>query len=169
MQPEFGFTEKQFNTSYAPLCVLGEMVWQQEQLSELRNSELKGIKTHKHKPGEKLLDAFLVILSGYPSLSMLNTKLRTDPMLSQAWHRDNFADQSGVSRTLDGLYGKDLEQIREVGVNFWKKHSRIGSHDWRKQLTLDLDLTALKASRHAEESKKGYFDKKTLQDDNCLV
>ena len=47
-----------------------------------------------HTPGEKLLDAFLVILAGYPSLYLLNTALRPVLLLAQAWHRTALADQS---------------------------------------------------------------------------
>jgi hypothetical protein len=35
------------------------------------------------------------------------------------------------------------------------------SHDWRKRIVLDLDLTPLQASRHAQASTKGYLGKKT--------
>lgn len=163
MQPEFGLIKTGFNTSYAPLCVLGQAIKEREQLKELENCVLNRIKTCTHRPGEKLKDAFLVILSGYPSLYMLNTKLKADPMLAQAWNRESFADQSVVSRTLDACKDEELEVLRQLSFNFWQEHTQLGNHDWRKRLLLDLDLTALQASRNAEESTKGYLGEKTQQ------
>ena len=161
MKPEFGVTESDFNTSYAPLCVLGQVIWESNQLSALREFSLSGMKTCEHTPGEKLMDALLLILSGYPSLYLLNSKLRPDPMLAQTWHRGQFADQSVVSRTLDAFTLDELQELGRVSHSFWQMHSQLSNHDWRQRLMLDLDLTPLRASRHAEASTKGYFDKKT--------
>lgn len=101
MKPEFGLISGYFNTSFAPLCVLGHLFWERNEVDGLRKFDAIGMKTHYHKPGEKLLDAFLLLLAGYPSLYLLNSKLRPDPILAQAWHRDQLAEQSTVSRTLD--------------------------------------------------------------------
>jgi len=161
MKPEFGLTKKHFNTSFAPLCVLGHALWERGELDPLRNYALISMKTQEHSPGEKLLDAFLVILAGYPSLYMLNTKLRPDPVLAEAWHRGKFADQSMVSRTLDVITGEALMGLREVSWNFWQEHSHLAGHDWRKRILLDLDLTPLRASKRSEDSTKGYVGKKT--------
>ena len=161
MKTEFGLTDQHFNTSFAPLCVLGQALWERGELDTLRTFDLIAMKTQDHTPGEKLLDAFLVILAGYPSLYLLNEKLRPDPLLAQAWHRRQFADQSMVSRTLDIVTGEALLGLRAVSWEFWKSHSQLMNHDWRKRLLLDLDLTPLRASRRAEASTKGYLGKKT--------
>jgi len=163
MKPEFGLVKSEFNTSYAPLCVLGQAIKERQQLKELEKCELNRIKTCEHSPGEKLMDAFLVILSGYPSLYMLNTKLKADPMLAKAWQRESFADQSVVSRTLDACRDEELTILRKISFDFWQGHTQLTNHDWRKRLIVDLDLTALKASRNAEGSTKGYVGKKTRQ------
>lgn len=165
MKPQFDLTEQHFNTSFAPLCVLGHVLWERGELDALRNFAI-AMKTRDHSPGEKLLDAFLVILAGYPSLYLLNTALRPDPVLAQAWHRTRFADQSMVSRTLDALTGEALIRLRSNSWEFWREHSQLATHDWRKRLVLDLDLTPLRASSRAEDSTKGYLGKKTPQDDN---
>lgn len=168
MKPEFDLTIKPFNTSFAPLCVLGQALWERGELDVVRNFGAIPIKSCDHTPGEKLLDAFLVILAGYPSLCMLNTKLRPDPMLAQAWHRTAFADQSIVSRTLDAFTNEALTSFRQVGANFWRSHSQLANHDWRRRLMMDLDLTPLRISAQAEDSTKGYVGKKTPRDDNWL-
>ena len=161
MKPRFGLTDKYFNTSYAPLCVLGHVLWQRGELDMLRNFAAIPVKKRDHTPGEKLLDAFLVILAGYPSLYLLNSKLAPDPMLARAWHRTRFADQSVVSRTLDACPIEGLDALREVSWDFWRTHTQLANHDWRKRVVLDLDLTPLRASRQAEASTKGYLGKKT--------
>lgn len=161
MKPEFNLTDKPFNTSFAPLCVLGHVLWQQGELDILREFDAIAMKTCCHSPGEKLLDAFLVILAGYPSLCLLNSKIRPDPMLAQAWHRTAFADQSMVSRTLDAVTAEGLTALRSASGSYWRAHSQLANHDWRKQLVADLDLSPLRASRNAEDSTKGYLGKKT--------
>ncbi|MFO7633870.1 MAG: transposase [Caldilinea sp.] len=166
MKPAFSLTEGRFNTSFAPLCVLGQALWERGDLDFLRSFAAISMKTCEHRPGDKLLDAFLVILAGYPSLYMLNTKIRADPMLAHAWHRTSFADQSAVSRTLDTFTSDGLSALQAVNYAYWLEHTSLTAHDWRKQLILDLDLTPLPASKHAEASTKGYLGKKTPQDAN---
>lgn len=161
MKPKFELTDQYFNTSYAPLCVLGHVLWLGGELDKLRHFAAMAMKKRSHTPGEKLLDAFLVILAGYPSLYLLNSQLSPDPMLAQAWHRGQFADQSMVSRTLDACAGDGLAELREISWDFWRRHSQVADHDWRKRLVLDLDLSPLRASRQAEASTKGYLGKKT--------
>ena len=161
MKPNFGLTDQYFNTSYAPLCVLGHVLWERGELDRLRQFTAIPVKKRDHTPGEKLLDTLLVILAGYPSLYLLNSKLAPDPMLAQAWHRTKFADQSVVSRTLDACRIAGLDALREVSWDFWRAHTQLTNHDWRKRIVLDLDLTPLRASRQAEDSTKGYLGKKT--------
>ena len=164
MKPSFDLIEKDFNTSFAPLCVLGHALWEQNDLSILRDFDAIGMKTRDHTVGEKLMDAFLVILAGLPSLSLLNTKLRPDPMLAASWHRPTFADQSMVSRTLDAFTPETLAVLQAAGYSYWLEHTQLSTHDWRKALMLDLDLTPLLTSRNAEESTKGYLGKKMPPD-----
>jgi len=167
MKPRFELTKNGFNTSYAPLCVLGEAIWERNTLTPLRDYELISLKSCDHTPGDKLMDAFSLIVAGYPSLYLLNSTLRADPMVSQAWHRDRGqAEQSNVSRTLDAYRAESLSGLQTISHDFWRGHSQLRGHDWRKRLTLDLDLTPLPASTKAEESTKGYLGKKMRRADN---
>ena len=166
MPPEFDLTDQPFNTSFAPLCALGDALWERGELESLRQFSAIPAKACAHTPGEKLLDAFLVILAGYPSLYLLNTKLRSDPVLAVAWHRTTFADQSIVSRTLDAFTAESLAVLQAVNYGYWHEHSQLATHDWRKQIVLDLDLTPLTASKHALASTKDYLGKKTGRDGN---
>jgi len=161
MKPSFDLTKQEFNTSFAPLCAVGQALWERGDLDVIRQFNAIEMKTREHTPGEKLLDAFLVILAGFPSLSLLNTRLRPDPMLAQCWHRGILADQSMVSRTLDALDSESLAVLQAGSYGYWLEHTQLTTHDWRKPLFFDLDLTPLQASKHAEGSTKGYLGKKT--------
>lgn len=163
MKPDFGFTEGHFNTRFAPLCVVGHMIREQQILDPLLSFDLIAMKTRDHTPGEKLMDAFLLILAGYPSLYLLNEHLRPDPGLAQAWGQDDLAEQSVISRLLDRFDEAALSGLRTISWKFWAHHSRLFTHDWRRQLVVDLDLTPLLASSRAEASTKGYLGKKTSQ------
>lgn len=164
MKPHFDLIETGFNTSYAPLCVLGQALRQRQELEILGRFDAILKKKRDHSVGEKLQDAFLLILAGYPSLYLLNTTLRADPMLARAWGRDMLAEQSTISRTLDAFNQETVASLQGVGWDFWREHSQLPKHDWRKPLVLDLDLTPLLASAQAEDSSKGYLGEKTLQD-----
>jgi len=167
MKPRFKLIKEGFNSQYVPLCVLGQVLWEQKTLREIREFELIRMKTHDHRPGEKLIDAISLIMAGYPGLSLLNTTLRSDPMVSQCWHRERgIAEQSGVSRLLDRVDEKGLKGLEKISQRVWRKHSRLKSHDWRRKLVLDLDLTPLEASSKAEGNSKGYMGKKTKRGDN---
>lgn len=134
MTPEFDLTDQPFNTSFAPLCALGEALWERSELASLRQFSAIPAKSCVHTSGEKLLDAFLVILAGYSSLYLLNTALRPDPVLAQAWHRTTLADQSSVSRTLDAFTSDALTALRVVSTDFWHSHSQLAQHDWRQRV-----------------------------------
>lgn len=161
MKPHFDLIETNFNTSYAPLCVLGHGLRQRQELAKLNQFDAILKKKRDHGVGEKLQDAFSLILAGYPSLYLLNTTLRADPMLARAWGREALAEQSTISRTLDAFSDETVACLREVSWDFWQEHSQLPNHDWRKPVVLDLDLTPLLASATAEDSTKGYLGEKT--------
>lgn len=72
-----------------------------------------------------------------------------------------------MSRMLDGLTLKQIDQIRYATTSIWRINSKTCQHDWRGHLWLDFDLSGLPCSSRAEESQKGYFsDKKTSLDAN---
>jgi hypothetical protein len=160
MKPQFDLTDKYFNTCYAPLCVVGYVLRDQGRLGSLLSFDLIRQKKRDHTPGEKLMDAFLLIMAGYPSLYLLNQHLRPDLVLAQAWGRQQLAEQSNISRMLDSFDEIALGQLRTISWNFWSAHSRLPNHDWRKKLVVDLDLTPLLASPRAQASTKGYLGKK---------
>lgn len=160
MNLQFGFTQAAHNTQFAPLCVIGNTLRRRGHLDSLLNMSQIKQQNRTHTPGEKLQDAFLLILAGYPSLSLLNHHLRPDPVLASAWQRPQLADQSSISRTLDAFDLDALRELRTVSWLFWEQHTRLNSHDWRQPILLDLDLSPLPASPRAQDSTRGYMPKK---------
>ena len=87
--------------------------------------------------------------------------------MTKVWGWERLADQSTLSRTLDALTLKQIEQLRQSTTAIWQAHSQVKAHDWRGYLWLDFDLSGLPCSSLAEESQKGYFSgKKTPPDAN---
>ena len=160
MKPAFDLVDPPFNTQFAPLCVVGHVLHERNGLDGILKTELIAQKRSEHSVGEKLKDAILLILAGYPSLYLINQHLRPDAVLAQAWHRTRLAEQSTISRVLDAFDAPALEKLSQSAFDFWQRHSQLPSHDWRKLLVVDLDLTPLLASRNAEASSKGYLGKK---------
>jgi hypothetical protein len=150
MALEFGLTHELTNTQFAPLAALGYAYQQQGTLKKLKSVQLRLKEVH-HSPQDKLAEVLVSILAGCRHL---------DIQLAQSWGQSQFAEQSGVSRTLDGLTQMNLAELRTATSTIWREHSRVWQHDWRGWLWFDLDLTGLLASPHAEGSEKGYFSGK---------
>lgn len=161
MTIEISFTDELTNTRYAPLAVLSALYQQHNTLQALDQVAIP-MKVRDFRVPDKLTQVMLSILAGCTTLAEVNHKLKTEPALAGVWHWDRFADQSGLSRTLDALTQTNLDQLRQSTAVICRPHSQAGQHDWRGFLWLDFDLTGLPCSPKAEASQKGYFaDKKT--------
>ncbi len=72
------------------------------------------------------------------------------------------ADQSTLSRTLDELSLKQIEELQLALLQIWRTFSHTYRHNWHGYLCLEYDLSGLPCSARAEASQKGFFsDKKT--------
>jgi hypothetical protein len=144
-------------TQYAPLCVLGYCLTRTGFLKLVWDRVDCSMKKREHEPIEKLQDMLVSILAGNENVSKINTGIRPDLSLAAAWGREQFAEQSSVSRTLDALEEENLDQLRSGSQELFCQHSRTMKHDFAKDwLLLDIDPTHLPASRHAEGSRPGY-------------
>ena len=98
------------------------------------------------------------ILSGCKALYEIDCRLRPDVPLQRAFGRERVADQSTIQRTLNAFTEENVAQLREAVEAIGRRYSAVFSHDFeREMLTLEVDLTGLRASRRAEGSTKGYF------------
>lgn len=73
-----------------------------------------------------------------------------------------FAQQSTVADTLNSFTGVNVQQLRAATSSIYLREGHAIRHDYEREefLILDIDLTGLPASQHAEESTKGYFSGK---------
>ena len=115
-------------------------------------------KVITHTPLEKLLDAFITILAGGQGLVEINTCLRPDKAVQAAFGRENCADQSTVSDTLNACTDETVEEMKEAMQAIYQAHSQGYQHDYDTQeQLLDVDMSGMPAGRQGEEVTKGYF------------
>jgi hypothetical protein len=160
MNMEFGLTDDDLvNTKYAPLAALAVHYQQNLTLRPLEGVQIP-MKERDFSPASKLTQILLSILGGCVTLSEVNVKLREEHGLAKVWRWERFADQSSLSRTLDALTLKQIDELREAVTLIWRNTGQTLQHDWRGHLWLDFDLSGLPCSKQAEESQKGYFSGK---------
>jgi hypothetical protein len=166
MRLEFGLTEQATDTNYAPLAALLWCYQQGKMLNRLDQVEIQ-MKEREFSGLSKLKQVMISILTGCETLSEVNTRLKSEIALAKVWGWHRFADQSTLSRTLDVLTLKQIEQLRTASEETWRTFGKTSQHDWRSYLWLDFDLSGLPCGPQAEASQKGYFsDKKTKPDGN---
>lgn len=156
------------NTQFAPLAAIGAYLRRRDFFAPLREQVHLNMQTREHSPHDKLLDCLVSILAGCTSIAEINTRIRPDIALAQAWGREQFADQSLVARVLDAFTPENVTQLRAANETLYHQHGQGVHHDFDKELlTADIDLTGLPASRHAQGSEKGYFSgEKIVMDAN---
>lgn len=161
-----GGIETSTNTHYAPLAALSAHYQQNQTLQPLEMLDI-AMKTVRYSPICKLQQVLLSILAGCEYLSEFNCTLKPEHALAQIWQLEHFADQSILSRMLDGLTRMNIDQLRAAATVIWQQNNQTLRHDWRGFLWLDYDLSGLPGGKQAEGSVKGYFSgKKTSRDDN---
>jgi hypothetical protein len=117
-------------------------------------------KVRQHMPLDKLLDCFINILAGGVGLVEINTRVRPDRALQQAFGRIACAEQSTISDTLNACSPDNVIEMRTALTLILRQHSQCYPHDYQKiwQL-LDVDMTGIPAGRLGEGVCKGYFPK----------
>jgi hypothetical protein len=156
MRPQIQLTHLPEDTAFAPLGVLGYCLTRTNFLAPVFTDLHLPLKVVDHSPTDKLLDVLVSILVGCRALVQVNTRLRPDLALAHAWGRACFADQSSLARTLTVFTPAHVAQLRHGSDTLFRRESHTFRHafaqDW---LWLDIDLTPLPASKHAEGSTKG--------------
>ena len=117
-------------------------------------------KTVTHSPLQKLQDAFINIMAGGQGIVEVNQRVKPDASLSAAFGREQCADQSGVSATLNACQAENVEQMRQAMAAIYRRYGAGYCHDYGRccQL-LDVDMSGLSAGRQGEGVEKGYFAK----------
>lgn len=159
MTIKIDLTNEETNTQFAPLVILSAF-YQHKQVLEPLKKITGWQKKRDFQTFDKLIQVLLSILSGCQTLSEVNSKLRCEVGLAQVWGWKRIADQSTLSRTLDALSLKQIDELRLAVTEIWRKIGRTAQHDWRAYLWLDYDLSSLPCSAQAEASQKGYIGQK---------
>ncbi len=143
-------------THFVPLAVLGYCLTRTGFFAPLDDVKLN-LKTVQHSPVQKLQDVMVSILAGCSSIKQADLRIRPDLVLAEAWGREQFAQQSTLADTLDAFTTCSVNQLRQATQVMYLQHGQVPHHDFTRLLMRDTDLTGLPASRHAEQSEKGYF------------
>ena len=148
-------------TQFAPLVALGCYIRDSDLLSPVISRLCFTQATHTEHPVEALIDLWVSILAGCRTVRQINTRIRPDLVLAQAWDRKQFAEQSTIARVLDVCQPAQVAQFRSGANQIYRwlgqaPHHRLGD----QPLMIDIDLTGLRAGRQAEGSTPGYFPEK---------
>lgn len=161
MRPVIRLIAMPNQTNFAPLGVLGYCLTRTNFLWPVLTAVQLPLKAVDHTPASKLLDVLVSILAGCRAIQQVNTRLRPDTALARAWGRTQFADQSTLARTLDRFADEQVQQLRQSSAALFRRESYTLRHAFSDAwLWLDLDLTPLPASKHAEASTKGKISPK---------
>jgi hypothetical protein len=162
MHQLLGLSDMKANTQWAPLALLGYRLQQRQFFEPLYQHLNLHQKQLRYTSQEKLITCLVSIMSGCQAISHIDTRIRPDRALAQAWGMECFAHQSIVADTLNRFTEVHVAQLRQAVNAIYLREGRAVQHDYTKQglLILDVDLTGLPASKHAEGSRKGYFSGK---------
>jgi hypothetical protein len=157
-----GLSDMKANTQWAPLALLGYRLQQRKFFEPLYQNLDLHQKQIRYTSQDKLITCLVSIMSDCQAISHIDTRIRPDRALAQAWGLECFAHQSIVADTLNRFTETHVAQLRQAVNTIYLREGRAVQHDVNKQglLILDVDLTGLPASKHAEGSRKGYFSGK---------
>lgn len=115
-------------------------------------------KTIRNSPADKLLDAVIGILAGGAGVVEVNTRVRPDVALQQAFGRADCAEQSTISATLSACTVANVGQMRSAVRKVLEDYGACANHDdGAELLLLDIDMTVMPTGRNGEGVSKGYF------------
>ncbi len=133
----------------ASLAAIGVKLCQLDLFGPIRAQVQIRQKTVKHTPVDKRYDALISLLAGAHGLVEINTRLRTDPALQQAFGRQACAEQSVVQETLDACTAEKVTQMQHALDLMYRQHSHGYRHDYQAGFQLlDVDMSGLPCGRH---------------------
>lgn len=145
-------------TPCASLAALGCHLRQIKLFDVVREQVQIAQKTIVHSPIDKLFDAFITILAGAHGIVEVNTRLRSDVALQQAFGRTGCAEQSTIQDTLNACTPENVAQLTAALTTIYRQHGQGSHHNYqdRRQL-LDVDLSGMPCGPKASAATKGYF------------
>ena len=152
------------STPHAPLCALGEVLQEKAFFEPIHQTVDMHQKTIAYRPTDKLVFVTLGIIAGAETISAINTVLRPQRPLLLAFGYQKCAHQSVIHQTINAATPETVSQLQYAVDSIWQKQSptalAISSLTESKQITIDIDLSALPVSKHAAGATKGYVPKR---------
>ena len=149
---------KWFDSGHASLCLLGGYLRWTGFFRPLEEGLQLRQKVRKYTPVQKVEMVFVSLLAGAKAIYHTGTTLRVDPALQAAFGLPGCAEQSVLAETLDAATDADVAALRQVVEASFVQYGQARRHDFRRAvLVLDVDLSPLPASKHAEGSTRGYM------------
>jgi hypothetical protein len=147
-----------YNSAHASLCVLGTYLRRTGFFAPLEAQVQIKQKTLKYTSIQKLEMLLVALLAGAKAVSQTRTTVGVDPALWKAFGLPGCADQSVIAATLDAATEADVAAMQAALGETFRRYSQTAKQDLEKEvLVLDVDLSPLPASRHAEGSARGYL------------
>jgi hypothetical protein len=151
-------TRTWYDSTHASLCLLGSYLRHTGFFLPLEERVQIQQKALKYTSVQKVEMFFVALLAGAKAVAHTNLTVRVDPALWRAFGLPGCADQASIAHTLDAATEADVSALREAVAETFRCYSQTRQHDFsRDPLVLDLDLSPLPASRHAEGSTRGYM------------
>ena len=102
------------------------------------------------------------MLSGAETVCEINTKVRPDRALLEAFGYQRCADASVIQQTLDASTEATVASLESALAEVRRRQGqrREVSCVGADQIGVDIDLSSLPIGKHAEGSEKGYVAKK---------
>lgn len=142
----------------ASLAVVGVWMAQHHVWATVEEQVQIPQKTIRHRPLDKLKDAFINIMAGGHGITEINTLVRSDLALQRAFGRQGCAEQSTVSETVNACTEKTVAQLAQALKQIYQHQSQGYRHNYEKEMqVLDVDMTGLVCGGQAEGATKGYF------------
>ena len=139
------------HSARASLAAVGVWCKQNRLWESVRGGVRIAQKTIRHSPTDKLLDAMIGILAGGAGVVEVNTRVRPDVALQRAFGRDDCAEQSTISETLNACTTENVGQMRSAVRTILEDHGACTRHDFgRELLLLDIDMTGMPSGRSGE-------------------
>ena len=130
---------------HASLAVIGLKLQELKLFDSISQTVNIPQKVVKHRPAEKLYDAFITILAGARGLNESGTRLRSDEALQRAFGRSTCAEYSVIQDTLDACTPENISEMKRVVATIFQQQAQAAHHDYDSALQmLDIDMSGLR-------------------------
>jgi hypothetical protein len=157
-------------SGHASLCLLGVHLRRIGLFKPLEAHVKIRQKVLTYTPVQKLEMFLVAVLAGAKAVSQTATTVRIDPALISAFGLPGCAEQSSIADTLDAVTEQDVVDLQAALDELYRSYSQNQQHDFTRDfLVLDVDLSPLPTSKHAEGSERGYMGRSRSKTGRKLV